>query len=296
MKTNRIIFMGSSNFSLASLKRLSESGFNIIGVYSREPKPTGRKYKIQKTVVHEYAEQRNIPVFTPKTLKNENVFISFQKLRPDVVVVSSYGLIIPKNFLDETLFINIHASLLPRWRGASPIQSAILNGDSETGITIMKMDDGLDTGDIISMKSIAISQEDTFGKVSSALAGLGADMIEYTLLNLPSELLKARKQPNIGACYAQKISKESCFIDWKESCINTIRRIKAFSPIPATWTEINGLRIKIFDAKTVKNDIENNKNKFLMKCSDGFLELTEVQPAGRNKMTGEEFMRGYKIK
>ena len=156
MKNSRLVFMGSTEFSLASLKKLYDDGFNIVAVYTREPKPVGRHYKLTKTIVHEFAESKNIPVFTPRTFRDEEQVQIFADLKADVAVVSAYGLIIPQTLLDMAPFINIHGSLLPRWRGAAPIQRAILSGDEETGISIMKMDDGLDTGDVISMKSVKI--------------------------------------------------------------------------------------------------------------------------------------------
>lgn len=295
MKNKKIVFMGSSDFSLAALKKLSEDGFNIIAVYTRMPKPNGRNYKIKKTVVHEYAESKNIPVFTPKTLRDEEQVKIFSDLKSDITIVSSYGLIIPENVLDKSIFINIHGSLLPRWRGASPIQSAILAGDKETGISIMKMDAGLDTGDVILMKSVKIFPETTFGELSKSLAELGADMMEETLLNFDKYFYNAKKQSEEGACYASKISKEMGKIDWEDSCENILRKIKAFSPSPAAWMELNDLRIKILDASIVNSSDDFSKD-FTMKCSDGILRLDVVQPAGKNKMSGQDFIRGYRKK
>lgn len=286
--------MGSSEFSLAALKRLYENEFNIVAVYTKVPKPTGRNYKVTKTVVHEYAEQKQIPVYTPRTLRNsseqEELFIS---LKADVVVVAAYGLIIPENFLNKTDFINIHGSLLPRWRGAAPIQAAIMAGDEETGITIMKVDAGLDTGDIISMKSLKIGDM-TSGELFKAMADLGAEMIEETLLNLDEALKNAVPQPEEGITYADKISKDICKIDWSEDRKSILHKIKALSPTPGAWTELNGLRIKILNASLVESD-ENTDKDFIMKCSDGLLRLDVVQPAGKNAMSGRDFARGHRI-
>lgn len=293
-KQKRIVFMGSSDFSLISLKRMCESDFNIVAVYSREPKPTGRNYKIQKTVVHSYAEERNIPVFTPKTLRNSEQEEIFRQLNPEIAVVAAYGLIIPQNFLDMASFINIHASLLPRWRGAAPIQAAILAGDKETGISIMKMDAGLDTGDVISMKSIPITSETSFGDLSKSMAELGADMICKTLENFSKETLQqAEKQSDEGSCYASKISKDMCKLNWEDDCITNLRKIKAFSPDPGAWQEYDGIRIKILDAKMCS---EVTPKDFVVRCSDGFLNLTSVQPAGKRVMSGQDFIRGRKNK
>lgn len=286
--------MGSSEFSLAALKRLYENGFNIVAVYTKVPKPTGRNYKVTKTVIHEYAEQKHIPVYTPRTLRNspeqEELFVS---LKADVVVVAAYGLIIPENFLGKSIFINIHGSLLPRWRGAAPIQAAIMAGDEETGISIMKVDAGLDTGDIISMKSLKIGDM-TSGELFKAMADLGAEMIEETLLNLDDALKNAVPQPEEGVTYADKISKDICKIDWNEDRKSILCKIKALSPTPGAWTELNGLRIKILNASLVDPD-ENIDKDFVMKCSDGLLRLDVVQPAGKNAMSGRDFARGHRI-
>ncbi len=295
MKDKRIVFMGSSDFSLVALRRLVDKGFNVVAVYSREPKPTGRHYKIQKTVVHEYAEQNNIPVITPKTLRSEESLQQFKDLNPEIAVVAAYGLIIPQSFLDSALFINIHGSLLPRWRGASPIQSAILAGDKETGISIMKMDAGLDTGDVLSMKSLPILQSTTFGQLSSDMADLGAEMIEEALLDLPNLLENAQKQNDADSCYAPKISKEMEKIDLSKDRIEILRQIKALSPTPCAWTEVDGVRAKIVDAE-LAGDIENSSCSLFLQCRDGSLKVTEIQPAGKNKMSGEAFARGRKQK
>ena len=295
MNDKRIVFMGSSDFSLVALRRLVDKGFNVVAVYSREPKPTGRHYKIQKTVVHEYAEQNNIPVITPKTLRSEESLQQFKDLNPEIAVVAAYGLIIPQSFLDSALFLNIHGSLLPRWRGASPIQSAIWAGDKETGISIMKMDAGLDTGDILSMKSLPILQSTTCGQLISDMSDLGAEMIEEALHDLPNLLENAQKQNDEDSCYAPKISKEMEKIDLSKDRIDVLRQIKALSPAPCAWTEIDGVRAKIVDAEIADDNLNSSSSLFLQ-CRDGSLKVTEIQPAGKNKMSGDAFVRGRKQK
>ena len=291
MKNKRIVFMGSSDFSLSSLKKLCENGFNVIAVYTRAPQPTGRGYKIKKTIIHEYAEEKSIPVYTPKTLRNDEQEKIFESLNSDLAIVSSYGLIIPENILSKSLFINIHASLLPRWRGASPIQSSILAGDEKTGISIMKMDAGLDTGDVISMKSVDVFPETTFGELSKILADLGSEMILETVANLDKSLSGAKKQDEIGACYAHKISKEMAEIDWNKSRKEILRLINSFSPAPSAWSLMDGKRIKIINASFAESD---NSKDFIMKCSDGFLRLDLVQPEGKKPMRGCDFIRGHR--
>ncbi|MBO4405773.1 MAG: methionyl-tRNA formyltransferase [Alphaproteobacteria bacterium] len=292
MKNNRLVFMGSTEFSLASLKKLYEDGFNIVAVYSREPKPVGRHYKLTKTVVHEFAESKNIPVYTPKNFKDEEEVKIFADLKADVAVVSAYGLIIPQTLLDLAPFINIHGSLLPRWRGAAPIQRAILAGDAETGISIMKMDAGLDTGDVISIKPVKISNEMNYGQLSEVLAQLGAEMIEETLLNLKESLTRATKQSENGACYAHKIDKKEARFDLSDSAVSIVRKIKAFAPIPGAWAELNGKRLKILDASLTEND-KNYKDDLVFESPDGKWIAKIVQPEGKKPMSGRDFRRGY---
>lgn len=301
--------MGTANFSLKALKALFEKyqngdSFNIVAVYTQAPKPSGRNYKIQKSAVHEFAELHGIPVFTPKTLRSSEEFVLFQSLKPDVVIVSSYGLIITRDILDvpSSGFINIHASALPRWRGAAPIQSAILAGDKKTAITIMKMDEGIDTGDIISIKYLDIDQKTNHGDLSEKMGDLGAEMIIDTLENIDIRLSEAYKQPETGSTYATKFTKASCEIDWTHPAENILRKIMAFSPSPSSWSEVDGIRIKILDADIVdpesKNEIvgellEKDKSA-IVSCGIGFIKLMLIQPAGKNVMNGSDFIRGYK--
>ena len=300
-----IVFMGTSDFSLKGLIALYANNCNVVAVYTQAPKPSGRKQKIHKSVVHEFAESKGISVFTPKSLKKADQIEIFASLKPDLTIVSSYGLIIPKDMLDipKYGFVNIHASALPRWRGAAPIQAAILAGDKQSGITIMRMDSGIDTGDIISMQYVDIHPKTNHGQLTEDLGNLGAKMIIETLSNLDSMLANAKKQPNEGATYAQKISKESCKIDWNNSAIDILRHIMAFAPIPSAWSEVDGIRVKILDAdissnseiaaKNVGEICENNGEMFVM-CQDGALKITKIQPAGRNAMNGTDFLRGRK--
>ena len=300
-----IVFLGTSDFSLKGLVALYENNCNVVAVYTQAPKPSGRKQKIHKSVIHEFAESKGISVFTPKSLKRADQIEIFASLKPDLAIVSSYGLIIPKNMLDipKYGFVNIHASALPRWRGAAPIQAAILAGDKQSGITIMKMDSGIDTGDIISMQYVDINPKTNHGQLAEDLGNLGAKMIIETLSNLDNMLAKAKKQPNEGATYAQKISKESCKIDWSNSATDILRQIMAFAPIPSAWSEVDGIRVKILDAdissnseiaaKNVGEICENNGEMFVM-CQDSALKITKIQPAGKNVMNGTDFLRGRK--
>lgn len=300
----RIVFMGTTEFSLKILKTLVDNDFNIVAVYTRAPQPAGRKYKICKTVVHTYAETCNIPVYTPSSLRSTEAVEEFRSLRPDVAVVVAYGLIIPQTVLDIPRYgcLNIHASLLPRWRGASPIQSAILAGDSETGITIMKMDAGIDTGDIVSMQNVKIGNNTNAEQLSLQLSSIGADMIVHTLNNLEASLNSACKQPEEGAIYAKKITKDFCKIDWDCSKEEIHRKIMALSPVPSAWTEISGVRFKIHDANIWEHDCDKScgtvfrteTKDMAIACKNGAVVIKILQPAGKKMMTGDSFLLGHK--
>lgn len=289
MKDKRIVFMGSTEFSLVSLKSLCEEGFNVVAVYTREPKPMGRRYKLTPTIVQEFAESKGIPVYTPKSLRRDEVIKEFTEIRPDLVIVSAYGLIIPQAFLDIVPFINIHGSLLPRWRGAAPIQRAILEGDKETGISIMKMDAGLDTGDVISMRSVEIDPEMNYGQLSAILATLGAEMIKETIINLEESLNKATKQVEEGSCYAQKVDKKEAKFNLSDNANEIVRKVKAFSPVPGAWFDLNGKRIKVLDASLDKRD----EDDFVFESENGVWVAKLLQPEGKRVMTGQDFKRGY---
>ena len=310
----KIVFMGTSYFSLKSLYLLHEKqktgalrDFEVVAIYTQAPKPAGRNYKLHKSPVHEFAEKNDIPVFTPKSLRKDEQLEIFRSLDPDLSIVSSYGLIIPQNILDVPTFgfINIHASLLPRWRGAAPIQAAILAGDSQTGITIMKMDAGIDTGDIISMRSVEISPKTNHGDLEDELGNLGAKMIVDTVMDFENSLKNSYTQPDACATYASKISKDTCRIDWSCSAKDVLRKVMAFAPVPSAWTEIDGLRIKILDANiTEREKSEDSKGSVgkiisdatgvFVSCLDGFVKLEKIQPAGKNAMSASDFINGKK--
>ncbi|MDR1551130.1 MAG: methionyl-tRNA formyltransferase [Holosporaceae bacterium] len=325
-----IVFMGTSDFSLKALVAIREAGFNVVRVYTQTPKPAGRGYAIQKSVVYKYAEASGIPIHCPKNFKSVEEVERFRSIGANVAVVAAYGLIIPQVLLDipPRGFINIHASKLPRWRGAAPIPAAILAGDTVTGITIMKMDAGVDTGDIITMGDLYINPEMSSGQLSQELSDLGAAKIVETLKKLDFSLLSARKQSEKDVTYAPKITKESCRIDWMHSAEDIRRTIKAFSPEPGAWTEIKGHRLKIFDAEVAvaeidKNDYESRNlchseilhensaaglildaakffcvdkpvhlSGMLAFCGKGVLRLLDVQLAGKKRMSGDAFIRG----
>lgn len=292
----KLVFMGTSQFSLLALQAIAHmANIDIVGVYTKEPKPVGRKHVITKSPVHIWAEKHNLPIFTPKSLrKPETIEDEFRRLNADIAVVASYGLIIPQNILDvpPNGFINIHASILPRWRGASPIQAAIMAGDTSTGITIMKMDAGIDTGDIISQRIVPIGLKTTGEELTQTLGILGAEMIVETLNDLPRYLSQAKKQPEDGATYTGKISTEDCRINFDQPAIKILHKIMALSPVPSAWCEMFGIRMKILDAEVVESP--NDKN-LVVKCTEGYLRLNKIQPAGKRVMSDVEFLCGHRI-
>lgn len=310
MNQPRIVFMGSSNFSVKSLSAMCKNGMNIVSVYTQPPKPAGRNYKLTKSAVHEFADANGLNVYTPSSLKQADQEEYLRDLNPDVAVVSSYGLIIPQRILDipKLGFINIHASILPRWRGASPIQAAILAGDLKSGITIMKMDAGIDTGDMISVKTIDMTEKTTFAMLESKLGDLGASMIVEVLGNLQASLAAAYKQPDSGAIYVKKLTKDFCRIDWNKDAKEVLQHIMAFSPLPSAWSMIDGLRIKILDADITQCGAEREQIKSgisaasesiaeidrsgCVKCGNGVLKLNVVHPDGKKQMTFDAFLRG----
>jgi methionyl-tRNA formyltransferase len=288
--------MGSPDFAVPSLNALSEAGYDIVAAYSQPPRPAGRGKGQRKTAVHERAEELGIDVRTPKTLRNEEEQARFRSLDADLAIVAAYGLILPKLILEAPRAgcINIHASLLPRWRGAAPIQRAILAGDEVTGVTIMQMEEGLDTGPILLRHELAIDDKNS-GQVTEELAKLGAKAIIEFLNDRPTP----EPQPEDGVTYAAKIDKAEARINWATTTQEIIRQVRAFNPVPGAWFEANGERIKLLDA-AASYDAIGRPGEVLGKdlsvaTGDGCLRILGVQRAGRGPMTAEEFLRGFAV-
>jgi methionyl-tRNA formyltransferase len=298
----RVIFMGTPQFAVPALQALLDGGHDVIAVYSQPPRPSGRGQKIQFSPVHTLAQQRGIPVYTPKSLKTEDAQKEFIALQADVAVVAAYGLLLPKAVLAAPRFgcLNIHASLLPRWRGASPIQHAIWKGDVETGVTIMQMDAGLDTGDMILKSEIPITQQTTAVQLQDALSVLGGGLIQNVLENIES--ITRTPQNNAASNYAPLLKKEDGLIDWQSSAVEIDRQIRALNPWPSTYThtDIKGLRLKVLEA-VVAEDMTLNApvgrfipdcKKGIVACGDGALKLLRVQPDGGKPMDFASFING----
>lgn len=299
-KKLKVIFMGTPEFSVPALRALVEAGHNVVAVYSQPPRPKGRGQQVQNSPVHDAALAAGLPVRTPKNFKDPQDVADFAAVDADVAVVVAYGLILPKAILDAPRqgCLNIHASLLPRWRGAAPIQRAVLAGDAETGVTIMQMDEGLDTGAIVLMKKIPITDATTSAFLYEDLSAIGAAMIT-DVLSRPEIL--STPQPADGVTYAAKLGKEEGHIDWSQDSASIMRRIRAFAPWPGTWSIDNGARIKILGARLdgLAPDVPPGTvlDGGRIVCGDGnALLLTRVQPEGKKPMDAVDAVNGGYLK
>jgi methionyl-tRNA formyltransferase len=293
----RIVFMGSPEFAVPSLDALVDAGHSIVAAYAQPPRPAGRGKADRKTAIQLRAEQLGIEVRTPRTLRGAEEQERFQALEADLAVVAAYGLILPKPILDAPIegCINVHASLLPRWRGAAPIQRAILAGDKISGVTIMRMDEGLDTGEMLLSRELDIEGKNA-GQVTRQLAKLGADaLIEWLNHRSPP-----RPQPEAGATYASKIDKAEARIDWTTTAQQVERKVRAFDPVPGAWFEANGERVKLLEAVVVGDSTgkagEVLDDRLSIACGSGAIRPLKVQRAGRGVMTPDELLRGFTIK
>ena len=300
MSRLRLAFMGTPDFAAASLAALISAGHDIAAVYSQPARPAGRGHRPQPSPVQALAARRGLQVSTPVTLKDEAEHRRFASLGLDAAVVVAYGLILPKAFLEAPRLgcLNVHASLLPRWRGASPIQHAILAGDRETGITIMRMDEGLDTGPILLAESLAIGPAETGGSLHDRLASLGARLIAEALDSLAAGKLVPRPQSDEGACYAPKLTREDGRLDWRRPAEELARRVRALNPRPGAWCEAGHERLRVLAAEAIAGNGPPGRlldDRLTIACGNGALRLVEIQRPGRRAMGAEEFLRGYPL-
>lgn len=299
MKEQRILFMGTAQFALPSLSKLLDLNQNIIGVYSSPPKKANRGMEITNSPIINYAESKGLNFSYPDNLKDENEVLKIKELNPDIIIVIAYGLIIPRSILEIPKIgcFNLHGSLLPRWRGAAPIQRAIIEGDNKTGITFMKMDEGLDTGDIVLSKEINISTNDNHQSLENQLANLGAESFEEFL-----ELIEKKRdfiqQNNDLATYAKKIEKSETRLDWNESAEKIIRRINAYSPNPGAWFEFKGKRIKILEASLTSQSGKSGtiiSDDLIIGCGEQSIQPQILKKEGKEEINLNDFLRGNKI-
>src|SRR5690606_28506166 len=293
----RIGFMGTPDFSVPTLHALHEAGHQIPAVYTQPPRPAGRGKQLQPSPVHRAAEALGIEVRHPLGLRDLDAQAEFLVLEPEVAVVVAYGLILPQPILDGPAMgcLNVHASLLPRWRGAAPIQRAILAGDHVTGVTIMRLELGLDTGPMLATARVPI-EDKTSGELHAELAEIGARLMVDTLGQL--DQLKAEPQPELGATYAAKIDKGESRIDWSKPAELIEREVRAFAPFPGSWFELDGERIKLLKARVIGvNGVPGTglDEEFTIACGDAAIRALTVQRAGKPAMTAEEFLRGKPV-
>ena len=291
----RIVFMGSPDFAVPSLNALVEAGYDVVAAYAQPPRPAGRGKADRKTAVHERAEQLGIEVRTPRTLRNEEEQERFRDLDADFAIVAAYGLILPRPILEAPKYhcVNVHASLLPRWRGAAPIQRAILAGDDVSGVTIMQMDEGLDTGPMLLRRGLDIRGKNA-GQVTDEMAKLGAEAL-IAWLRRPAP---AEPQPGDGVTYASKIDKAEARIDWSESAVDIERAVRAFNPVPGAWFEVNGERVKLLAADVIEGTGKPGEvldDQLTIATGDGAIRSLQVQRAGRAPMSAGELLRGFVI-
>ena len=301
----RLIFMGTPDFAVPTLRALHDAGHEIAAVYTREQKPAKRGMKLQPTAVEQEATRLGIPVLTPATLKTAEALVEFRAHDADAAVVVAYGMILPQAILDAPRLgcFNLHASLLPRWRGAAPINRAIMAGDHESGVMVMKMDVGLDTGDIAMAQRSAISNAMTVADLHDALASSGAGLMVQAMQALERGTLQLTKQSDHGVTYAAKIDKAEARIDWNKPARAVLRLIHGLSPFPGAWCEMtidgNAVRVKIMrcelaDCADAPGSLLDDR--LTIACGDGAIRIVELQRAGKAPMKAQEFLRGTPLR
>jgi methionyl-tRNA formyltransferase len=301
----RLIFMGTPDFAVPTLVEIVGAGHQIAAVYTRAPKPAGRGMELQDTPVAREAKQLGLPVLTPKTLRTEHAQSEFAAHDADAAVVVAYGLILPQPILDAVPLgcFNLHASLLPRWRGAAPINRAVMAGDAQSGITVMKMDEGLDTGGMAMIERVPIGPDMTAGDLHDRLAAIGGDLMHRALGALERGSLQIVPQPDDGVTYAEKIDKTETRIDWGKPAAQVHNHIRGLSPFPGAWFEMPGekgtARVKVLrstraDGRGAPGTLVDDQ--LAIACGDGAVRILELQRAGKQPMKAEEFLRGTPLK
>ena len=297
----RIVYAGTPEFAVAALKELCASAHQVCAVYTQPDRPAGRGRVLTASPVKQCALAHGLPVEQPLNFREEATVNHLREYAPDVMVVAAYGLILPQAVLDIPRLgcVNIHASLLPRWRGAAPIQRAIVAGDAETGVTIMRMEAGLDTGPMLRKQGFALQAGDTAASVHDRLAELGAHLLKDVLDDLPAALAAAQQQPEVGVTYAKKLSKEEARLDWVQSAEQLNRQIRAFNPWPVAETYLYDQQLRIWQANVLKQAHDAVPGTILaataeglqVACGSDVLNLTQVQLAGRKMVTAAEFIQ-----
>ncbi len=294
----RLAFMGTPAFAVPTLDALAQAGFDIAAVYSQPPRPAGRGKRPQPTPVHARAEALGVAVRTPETFRDAEARADFAALGLDVAVVVAYGLILPQAVLDAPRLgcVNLHASLLPRWRGAAPIQRAIMAADAETGVCVMQMEKGLDTGPVLARLATPIGAAETAGELTERLAHLGAPLVVATLRAMAAGSATAAPQPQEGALYAHKIDKAEARLDWREPAETLVRRIRALNPAPGAWCMLGEERLKVLAAHVEPGAGKPGElldDGLLTACGAGALRIDRAQRPGRGPMERADLLRGF---
>ena len=298
----RIVFMGTPDFAVPSLQALIDAGHDVCAVYTQPDKPQGRKQILTASPVKTLALEHDIPVFQPNTLKNEDEQARLRELAPEVIIVVAYGKLLPKAVLDIPPHgcINVHGSLLPRWRGAAPIQWAVIAGDEMAGVTTMQMAEGLDTGDMLLTYETKVGEKETAGELFDRLAQSGAELLTQTLVKLDE--ITPRPQDDAQSCYAHMLDKKMAVIDWSKSAHEIDCLIRGLNPWPIALTTLSGERLKVFAAEKAAGNGEpgtvleaDPKKGLTVACGEGALKLTEIQLVGGKRMKATDFLRGHAI-
>lgn len=298
----RIVFMGTPDFAVPSLQALIDAGHDVCAVYTQPDKPQGRKQILTAPPVKTLALEHDIPVFQPNTLKNEDEQARLRELAPEVIIVVAYGKLLPKAVLDIPPHgcINVHGSLLPRWRGAAPIQWAVIAGDKMAGVTTMQMAEGLDTGDMLLTYETKVGEKETAGELFDRLAQSGAELLTQTLVKLDE--ITPRPQDDAQSCYAHMLDKQMAVIDWGKSAHEIDCLIRGLNPWPIALTTLSGERLKVFAAEKAAGNGEpgtvleaDPKKGLTVACGEGALRLTEIQLVGGKRMKATDFLRGHAI-
>jgi methionyl-tRNA formyltransferase len=296
----RIVFIGTGEVGVPTLQALLNSEHEVVGVVTQPDKPVGREQQIEAPPIKKTVAETAIPILQPARIKDQSSIAEIRALKPDVIVVMAYGQILPREVLEipRLACLNLHASLLPRWRGAAPIQAAIAAGDRETGITVMYMDEGLDTGDILLQRTIEIRADETGGSLHDGLAQLAPEPSLESLQLLASASAPRIPQDKARATYAPKLKREHGQIDWSESAQAIERKIRAYNPWPGAFMKVDGQNLKIFSASVVDlnarpGEILHSDKELVIAAGKGALSLAEVQLEGKRRMSAAEFLRGY---
>jgi len=301
-----IIFMGTPDFAVPTLEGLINSNHKIIAVFTQPDRPKGRGREVVPSPVKVKADANNIPVLQPEKVKEPDFIKKISEYNPDCIVVVAFGQILPKDILNLPRYgcINLHASLLPKYRGAAPINWALIKGETKTGVTSMFMEEGMDTGDILIQREIEIKEDDNAGTLHDKLSQIGNNVILETLDKLERGIIKRIKQDSSVATYASKIKKEDCIIDWNAGAEDIVNKIRGLTPLPGAYTLYNGKRLKITNADYKKQEargkngevFEVNRNGIKVTCRDGIVIIKSLQPEGKRVMSAGEFLSGHNIK